>query len=63
MKELIEQGPEGRVEAIAGIDRAIECLMRHTHFRDAGRKAYLLAVAGNLSAEQEDKLRELDLLE
>ena len=63
VKELIEQGPEGRAEAIAGIDRAIECLMRHTQFRDAGRKVYLLAVTGNLSTKQEDKLRELGLLE
>ncbi len=63
VKTLIESGPQGSVEAIAGLDRAIESLMPHTNFRDAGRKVYLLAVAGTLSTEQEEKLRELGLLE
>jgi len=61
---LIEQGQEA--EAMAGIDRAIECLMPHTRFRnisDVGRRIYLLAVSGNLSPEHEDKLRELGLWE
>ena len=66
--KLIEQGPRGTAEALAGLDRAIECLMPHTRFRDSryreiARKFYLQAVAGKLSVEQEDKLRELDLLE
>ncbi len=41
--------------------------MPHTRFQirvsGIARKFYLLAVAGNLSTEQEDKLRELGLLE
>ena len=66
VSKLIEQGQEGTAEALAGIDRAIQCLMPHTRFRnisDIGRKVYLQAVAGNLSPEHEDKLRELGLLE
>src|SRR5687768_5659125 len=62
VKTFIQQGPQGRKEARAGLDRAIESLMLHTHFRDAGRKIYLLAVAGTLSTEQEEELRELGLL-
>jgi len=63
VKELIQGTPENIAEAIAGLDRAIEVLMPHTNFRDAGRKVYMLAVAGTLSTEQEAKLRELGLLE
>jgi hypothetical protein len=52
LKELIQRGREGRAEASAAIDRAIESLMPQTNFRDAGRKVYLLVVAGELSTEQ-----------
>jgi len=38
IKELVQSSPENRTEAIAGLDRAIESLMPHTNFRDAGRK-------------------------
>jgi hypothetical protein len=61
--KLIDLGPQGATEAMAGIDRAIESLLPYTRFRDIGRRVYLLAVAGNLSTEQEDTLRELGLLE
>lgn len=66
--KLIEQGARGTAEALAGLDRAIECLMPHTRFADSryreiARKFYLQAVAGKLSTEQEDKLHELGLLE
>ena len=66
--KLIEQGPRGTAEALAGLDRAIDCLMPHTRFSDSryreiARKFYLRAVAGNLSVEQEDELRKLGLLE
>ena len=65
---LIEQGPRGTAEALAGLDRAIETLMPHTRFRDSrfreiARRFYLQAVGGKLSVEQEEKLCELDLLE
>jgi hypothetical protein len=63
VRELIQRGPEETALAIAGLDRAIQSLMPHTIFRDAGRKVYLLAVTGTLSTEQEAKLRELGLLE
>jgi len=66
--KLIEQGPRGTAEALAGLDRAIDCLMPHTRFadtryREIARKFYLRAVAGNLSLEKEDELRKLGLLE
>ena len=66
--KLIELGRLGAAEALAGLDRAIECLMPHTRFADSryreiARKFYLQAVAGNLSTEQEDELRKLGLLE
>lgn len=54
VKTLLKRGPQGRREVLAAIDRAIESLMPRTNFRDAGLKIYLLAVAGNLSPEQEE---------
>ena len=53
LKTFIQRGPEGQLEAVAALDRAIETLMPHTVFRDAGRNVYLLAVAGKLPVEQE----------
>lgn len=53
LKTFIQRGPEGQTEAIAALDRAIEVLMPHTLFREAGRDVYLLAVAGRLPIEQE----------
>jgi hypothetical protein len=32
--KMIEQGPRGTTEALAGLDRAIDCLMPHTRFAD-----------------------------
>ena len=66
--KLIEKGARGTAEALSALDRAIECLMPHTRFADSryreiARKFYLQAVAGKLTLEQEDKLRELGLLE
>jgi hypothetical protein len=63
LKELIKGERRGRAEALAAIDRAIESLMPHTNFRDAGRKVYLLAVAGELTHEQEEMIEKLDLTE
>jgi len=59
VKTLIKQGLEGRELALAGLDRAIESLMPHTHFRHVGRTVYLRAVAGNLSPKDEETIREL----
>ena len=66
--KLIEQGRLGAAEALAGLDRAIECLMPHTRFADSryreiARKFYLRAVAGKLTLQQEDELRKFGLLE
>ena len=54
LKGLIQSGPQGAIEAIASLDLAIESLQPHTKFRDAGRAAYLLAVAGKLRPDQEN---------
>jgi len=62
IKEFIQEGRDGRAKAIAGLDRAIETLMPHTEFRNAGLKVYLPAVAGTLSTDDEEKARELGLL-
>jgi len=57
VKELIQRGPQGAIQAIAIVDQAIDSLMPHTNFRNTGRSVYLLAVAGKLSPEQEEKER------
>ncbi len=57
VKELIEHGHG--VEAVTGLDRAIESLMPHTNYRDAGRTVYRLAVAGNLKPDDEETIREI----
>jgi hypothetical protein len=62
VKTYIQQGREGKREALAALDRAIERLMPHTEFRHAGLRVYLQAVAGTLSTDDEDKARELGLL-
>ena len=49
LKELVERGR--KAEAVVALDLAIESLMPHTDFRDAGRTVYLLAVNGNLSPQ------------
>jgi hypothetical protein len=58
VRDLIEGGPHGAIQAIAIVDQAIDSLMPHTNFRDTGRSVYLLAVAGKLSPEQEEKERQ-----
>jgi hypothetical protein len=65
--KLIEQGRLGTADALTALDRAIDALMPHTrfadtHFREIARKFYLRAVAGKLSAEQEDELHRIGLL-
>ena len=62
VKTLIQEGREGRELAVARLGCAIERLMPHTQFRNAGHKVYLMAVTGILSVEQEEKIRELGLL-
>jgi hypothetical protein len=57
VKSLFFRGPKH--EAIAALDRAIDSLMPHTNFRDAGRYVYLLAVTGTLLPEHEDMLRKI----
>jgi hypothetical protein len=61
VKELIQGGHKAKAESLAALDRAIESLMPRTNFRDAGRKVYLLAVAGELSHEQEEMIDKLRL--
>ncbi len=63
VRALIQENPETRKQAIAGLTRAIDCLMPHTHFRDAGRRIYLLAVSGKLTPKQTKTMRELGLIQ
>ena len=58
VKDLIEGGPQGAIQAIATVDQAIDNLMPHTNFRHADRSAYLLAVAGKLKPEHDETIRE-----
>lgn len=58
IKDLIQGGPQGAIQAIAIVDQAIDSLMPHTKFRDVDRSAYLLAVAGKLKPEHDETIRE-----
>lgn len=60
VKAYIQNGREGREKAAAGLERAIESLMPHTNYRDAGRTVYQLAVAGNLLPEHEEMIRTIE---
>lgn len=53
LKESLQRGPEGALEAIAEIDLGIESLYPHTDFQKAGHKLFSLAVAGTITTEQE----------
>jgi hypothetical protein len=59
VKVLIQHSPKGQEAAITGLERGIDALMRYTTFRDVGRTAYLLAVAGNLKPDDEAMVRQL----
>ena len=63
VRRLIDLGPKGIAEALAGLARGIEGLMPFTNFRDAGRAIYLRAVAGDLSPKDEETIRELGLIQ
>lgn len=58
VKDLIQGGPQGAIQAIAIADQAIDSLMPYTNFRDVDRSAYLLAVAGKLKPEHDETIRE-----
>ena len=62
IKTFIQRGPKGRMAATATLDLAIESLCPYTTVGEAGREMYLLAVAGTLTTEQEDLIRELVLM-
>jgi hypothetical protein len=47
------------LDAIAGLDLAIESLYHHTDFHNMGRKVYHRTIEGTLKPEQEEKLRKL----
>jgi hypothetical protein len=53
VKVLIQHSPEGREAAIAGLDRAIDCLFPLTIFHQVGHILYLRAVVGKLVPELE----------
>jgi hypothetical protein len=53
LKELIQRGPQGALEAVATLDLAIAALQPHTKFRNAGSETYRLAVTGKLSPKDD----------
>jgi hypothetical protein len=66
IRKPLQRGRKGRVEAIAaielaiaGIDLAILELYLHTNFDSASRNLFHRAIAGTLSFDQQEKLREL----
>lgn len=58
LRVLIQRGPQGALDAITAIDRAIDRLKPHTNFRDVDRATYHLAVTGQLKPEHEDTIRQ-----
>ena len=48
-------------EAMAAIDRAIDCLFEHSDFRSAGRELFLNAIEGRLTADKEEVIRHLGI--
>ena len=48
-------------EALAAIDRAIDCLYGHSEFRNASRELFLTAIEGRLTTEKEELLRQLGI--
>lgn len=58
VKDLIQGGPQGAIQALAMLDQAIDGLMPHTNFRDVDRDTYRLAVAGKLKPEHDETIRE-----
>ena len=46
-------------QALAAIERAIDCLYEHSDFRSVGREMFLTAIAGELTTDQEEVLRHL----
>jgi len=48
-------------EALASLDRAIDRLYEHSEFCGAGREMFLTAIAGNLTTDKEEHLRQLGI--
>ena len=48
-------------EAIAALDKAIDCLFEHSDFRSAGRELFLTAIEGKLSTDKEELIRHLGI--
>jgi hypothetical protein len=59
MKRLID-GLEKR-EAIAALDRAIDCLYEHSDFRSVSRDLFLTAIQGKLTPDTEELIRHLGI--
>lgn len=57
VKDLIQGGPQGAIQAVAIVDQAIDNLMPHTNFREVDRNTYRLAVAGKLKPEHDETIR------
>ena len=48
-------------EALASLDRAIDCLFEHSEFRSVGREMFLTAIKGELTTDKEEMLRQLGI--
>jgi hypothetical protein len=54
-------GRKGILDAIAGLNLAIDILFEHTDFNKVSRKLYRQRLEGTLKPKQEEKLRELGM--
>lgn len=59
IRQSLEQGGTGILDAIAGLNLAIDRLFDHTDFNKMSRKLYRQRLDGTLKPKQEEKLREL----
>jgi hypothetical protein len=48
-------------EALAAIDRAVDCLYAHSEFRIVSRDLFLTAIEGRLTTDREELLRQLGI--
>ncbi|HJP93494.1 MAG TPA: hypothetical protein VJ875_16160 [Pyrinomonadaceae bacterium] len=59
LKQSVQNGPEGILDALTGLDQAIEHLYPHTDFDRMGRCLYHLTIESTISGKQEDLITAL----
>jgi hypothetical protein len=55
--KLKDYAATNAADATAAIDRAIDCLFRHSQFREASRRLFLALVDGTITPEEEAIVR------